>query len=450
MSGEFAIGLALGVALGALLMWLWRRGPDSVLRGRAASLQAQLSAHQKTSLANVELQRRVDLLDQEIQALAQTKDIEFRALQQRADAEKEGLTRAKDAQLLAAEQRLADLKKDHAEMRERFVALAQEVLEKKGQALKEQSKEQLEHLLNPLKTQLKEFRERVDTVHEASIKQNVSLKEQLIRLNEKSEQLSTEADNLTRALKGEAKTRGDWGEYLLESVLSASGLTDGREYELQSSQKDRDGNQFFLDAVVHLPDGKDVVIDSKLSLVHYERYANAASDDEAATALAAHVQAVRGHIKGLSDKSYEQLPELRSLDMVLMFNPLEAAHLAALKADEKLFMDAMARGIMVVSPSTLLLALRIIRHMWKHEDQTRNAQDIADRAGLLYDKFANFTESLLQIGVALDRAQGSLQTAKGRLTGRGGLVGQVEKLQKLGAKNKKSLASELLLESDEP
>ena len=262
--------------------------------------------------------------------------------------------------------------------------------------------------------------------------------------------MSRDAINLTRALKGDSKKRGNWGEVILERVLEDSGLRNGQEYETQGSFRDESGNLYKPDVVVHLPDNKDVIIDSKVSLNAYERYSSTEDDAERDQALKDHLNSIRNHISGLQDKNYADLLKVNSLDMVLMFVPIEPALMLALEHDENLFQDAFRSGIFLVSPSTLTLNLQIIHNMWRYEYQNRNAQEIAKRAGDLYDKFVGFVEALEDIGDKLNKAQSSYQTAHNRLSeGKGNLIKKAEDMRKLGLETSKKLPTELVNESQE-
>ena len=276
----------------------------------------------------------------------------------------------------------------------------------------------------------------------------MSLYHEIKNLKTLNEQMSQDAINLTRALKGESKTRGNWGEVVLERVLEESGLKNGREYETQETFRDENNKRYNPDVVVHLPDNKDVIIDSKVSLNAYEKYCSLEDEEGRKKALDEHLASIRAHVDGLQKKNYDRLLGVNSLDMVLMFVPIEPALMLAFEHDENLFRDAFRQRIYLVSPSTLTMNLQIIHNVWRNEYQNRNAQEIAKRAGAMYDKFVGFVEALEDVGNNLDRAQGSWHTAYKRLTeGRGNLVKRAEDIRKLGLQTDKALPEALVDES---
>jgi DNA recombination protein RmuC len=265
---------------------------------------------------------------------------------------------------------------------------------------------------------------------------------QLMELNQ---HLSEDAKNLTRALRGSSKAQGTWGEWILEKVLEASGLRRGEEYVVQSSHTREDGTRALPDVILHLPEGRSLVIDSKVSLLAYEEFAVTENESERAAAGKRHMESIRAHIKGLSGKNYQTLYSLNSLDFVLLFVPIEPAFMLAVASDRDLFMDAWNRNVLLVSPSTLLFVVRTVAHLWRQEAQSRNAQEIAKRGAELYDKFVGFVEDMNSLGNRLKQAQSHYDDAYGKLSvGRGNLVGQAQKLRQLGVKPSKSLAPALV------
>lgn len=423
--------LLLGAAFGAAVVFLW-------LKGRAESartvLQVQLAAREERigHLAG-ELaahQERLQLLQQQHQ------------VQHAAIARLE--TQLQEERRQSAE-KLAVLTEARGQLASEFQNLANKILDEKSRKFTDQNRSNIEQLLNPLREQLGDFRRKVEDVYEKESKDRMSLFHEINSLKSLNQQISSDAINLTNALKGQSKTQGAWGEVILERVLEESGLHKGREYETQGSFTADDGRRLRPDVIVHLPEGKDVVIDSKVSLTAYERYCSSSDELERQQALREHVASLRNHIKGLGEKRYEDLPGIRSLDFVLLFVPVEAAFITAVESDQSLFRDAFDRNIIVVSPTTLLATLRTVHNIWRYEYQNRNAIEIAEKAGGLYDQFVRFAESLADVGDKLDKAQAALQTARGRLTeGRGNLVVRAQQLQKLGAKAKKQLPAELL------
>ena len=291
-----------------------------------------------------------------------------------------------------------------------------------------------------MREQLGEFKQRIETVYDNENKDRVSLTEQIKLLRTETAQMNKEALNLTRALKGDKKTQGNWGEMILESVLERSGLRKGIEYDTQGAFRDEDNRLFKPDVIVHLPEEKDIIIDSKVSLIAYEQYCVAENDIERSQYLKQHTDAVRNHIKGLSAKDYSALKGIRSLDFVLLFMPIEAAFIAAFQADERLFTDAFEHNIVVVTPTTLLATLRTIENIWRYERQNENAKLIADKAGVVYDKIRGFVEDLDKLGKQLSTVQGTYEGVMNKLThGNGNLIRQANSFVELGIKVKKTL-----------
>ncbi|MCP4595602.1 MAG: DNA recombination protein RmuC [Neptuniibacter sp.] len=340
--------------------------------------------------------------------------------------------------------KLKELEQARGQLKQEFQNLANRIFDEKSKRFSETNKEDMGNLLTPLREQLGEFKRRVEDVYDKEAKDRRALHEQITNLKQLNQQMSEDAINLTNALKGESKTQGNWGEVVLERALEESGLRKGHEFELQFSAN-QDGKRYQPDAVIHLPDGKDIIVDSKASLTAYEKYCASEDPEEQLRYLREHLVSVRGHIKGLSDKAYQALDGVRSLDFVLLFVPIEGAFLLALEREPTLFKEAFDRNIMLVSPATLMVTLRTIHNIWRYEHQNQNAREIAHRGGELHDKFVGFIESMDDIGRNLDRTQQAFDTAHKRLvSGRGNLVNQVAMLQKLGANSKKKLNTDLL------
>lgn len=350
----------------------------------------------------------------------------------------------------AAEEKLKLLGEAKQQLSHEFQTLAQRIFDEKSERFTKQNRENIEGTLNPLREQLLEFRKRVEDVYDKESKDRTSLRAELGHLKELNQRMSTEALNLTRALKGDNKAQGNWGEVVLERVLEESGLRKGHEYETQVAMANAEGRRFQPDVVVHLPDAKDIVIDAKVSLIHYERYCNADTDVERETALKQHIASVRAHVDGLSLKQYENLPGVRSLDFVLIFIPIEAAFLAAFEHDPALFRAAYEKNIIVVSPTTLLATLRTVQTIWRYERQNANAELIARQAGSLHDQFARVLEALQDVGRHLDRSRSAYELTLDRFSrGKGNMVKRVADIAKLGAKTKRGLPPELLANSDD-
>ena len=331
---------------------------------------------------------------------------------------------------------------------ESFKALAGEIFESKQKTFKHQSEEQLSQLLKPLGERLKDFQNRVETAYSEESKERFSLRNELKHLRDLNARMSQEAINLTNALKGESKTQGTWGEIVLERVLEKSGLVKGREYEVQLSLKSDEGRRYQPDVVVHLPEGKDIIVDSKVSLTAYERFCSAEDEAEQMLQAAAHVQSLRQHVKQLGEKDYQNLMGVRSLDFVLMFVPIEAAFSMALQSDDGLFGDAFDQNIIIVTPSTLLVTLRTIQNIWRYEHQSANAQEIANKAGSLYDKLVGFVGDLELVGARLASAQNAYDDAHKKLSsGRGNLLRRAESMRALGVSASKKLPKHLIEEA---
>ena len=338
-----------------------------------------------------------------------------------------------------------ELEKLNEKFTKEFENLANKILDEKSTKFTTQNKENIEQILNPLQEKIKSFEKRVEDTHKDTIDRQSSLRQQIIGLKELNEQMSKETSNLTKALKGDAKMRGNWGELVLERVLEKSGLEKGSEYEVQQSVRTEEGKTYFPDVVVHLPGGNKMVIDSKVSLNAYERWVN--EEDEALQNqyLKAHVAALRKHISDLSAKNYHEFYSIESPDFVLLFVPIEPAFAAALNADSSVYTDAFEKNIVIVTPTTLLATLRTIDTMWQNEKQQKNALDIAKAAGSLYDKFVGLTDDLIKVGQQMDTVQKTYKMSMNKLSeGSGNLIGRVERLKKLGAKANKSVNEKLV------
>ena len=342
-------------------------------------------------------------------------------------------------------QKLELLKNAEEGMKLQFSKLANEIFEQKSKVHAEQNKLQLDTILKPFKEQVDGFGKKIEANYITETKERHLLKDQIVQLRSLNERLSDDANNLTKALKGENKTQGNWGELILEKILENSGLREGFEYETQGTYKGEEGKSYRPDVLIHLPDEKDIVVDSKVSLVAYERYMNAEDDESREKARKDHVLSVRSHIKGLSEKKYEELEGLRSLDFVLLFMPIESAYMLALEDDSSFFQETIKQNIMVVGPSTLLVTLRTIEYIWRNERQEQNAQEIAEKAANLYDKFVGFVEDMEKIGGQINKTQDSYEAAMKKLSlGTGNLIKRTEDMKKLGIKTKKSIEKKLL------
>jgi len=330
-----------------------------------------------------------------------------------------------------------------------FENLANKILEEKSSKFSEQNKENLKNILSPLQEKIQLFEKRVDDTHKESIVFHTNLHNQLRYLKEANEQISRETLNLTKALKGDAKMQGNWGELILERVLEKSGLEKDREYFVQKSFDTEDGTKVFPDVVINLPDGKKMIVDSKVSLVSYEKYVNEEDDDMKSNFLNLHIQSIKRHIEQLSEKNYHDLYQMESPDFVLMFIPIETAFSIAVNAELNLYNKAFEKNIVIVTPSTLLATLRTIDTMWANQKQQDNAIEIARQAGALYDKFEGFVSDLISVGKKIDDSKKEYSEAMNKLVdGNGNLISRVEKLKKMGAKAKKAIPDNLLKRAD--
>ena len=330
-----------------------------------------------------------------------------------------------------------------------FENLANKILEEKTVKFSEQNKENLKNILTPLQDKIQLFEKKVEDTHKESIDYHAALRQQILGLREMNEQMSKETLNLTKALKGDSKMQGNWGELILERVLEKSGLEKGREYEVQQSFVTEEGNRVFPDVVINLPDGKKMIVDSKVTLTAYERYINEEDEDNKAQHLKEHVMALKRHVDQLSEKNYQDLYQMESPDFVLLFIPIESAFALALNEDTSLYNKAFEKNIVIVTPSTLLATLRTIDSMWTNQKQQENALEIARQAGALYDKFEGFVTDLVKIGKKMDEAKVEYQGAMNKLVdGKGNLVNSVEKLKKMGAKAKKALPDNILTRAE--
>ncbi len=342
-----------------------------------------------------------------------------------------------------------ELEERQEQLRKDFELLANKILEEKSNKFTEQNKENIKNILNPLQEKIKNFEEKVDLTQKESISMHSALKEQLLGLKDLNQQMTKEATNLTRALKGDSKMQGNWGELVLERVLEKSGLEKDREYFVQQSFTLSDNSRVMPDVVLHLPDGKKMVIDSKVSLTDYERLVNA-DDDDKPQFLKAHVNSIRRHVEQLSAKNYQDLYDIESPDFVLMFIPIEPAFAVVVNEDNTIYNKAFEKNIVIVTPSTLLATLRTIDTMWNNEKQQRNAIEIARQAGALYDKFEGLVSDLTGVGKKIDAAKNDYSSAMNKLVeGRGNLITSVEKLKKMGAKAKKSLPEAIIKRAEE-
>jgi len=350
------------------------------------------------------------------------------------------------------EQRLSEQKEEIEHIQGKFYAefknLADQIFEEKSKKFTDQNKTSLEAMLKPLGEKISDFEKKVERNNQASLEWNSALREQIAGLRDLNLQITREAENLTKALKGESKTMGGWGEVILESILEKSGLQKGREYFVQERYTTDEGKRLQPDVVIKLPDDKNIIIDSKVTLVDYERYVN--QTDEKDTHLKKHIQSIRRHLKSLDTKTYQKLYQIDGLDFVLMFIPIEPAFSLAIQHEPALFNEAYDRNIVIVSPATLIATLRTIANIWKNEYQNRNALEIARQGGDLYDKFVGFAEDLKTVGKHIDVTQKVYVDAMKKLVdGKGNLVSRAQRIKELGANTTKLIDKKLLKQSEE-
>jgi len=343
------------------------------------------------------------------------------------------------------QEKYTDLLENQGQNEERFLHLANKVIEAKTTQFDTHHKAGIKEILEPLKDKIKTFEDKVDQSNKENIDRHASLRSQIFQLKELNEKITQEAANLTKALKGDNKTQGNWGELILESILDKSGLAKGREYSIQTSLKDHEGKVQRPDVILSLPDGKKMIIDSKVSLKAYESLVVADNNEEREIALTAHHRSVKNHIDGLSAKNYHDLYQIESPDFVLLFIPIDTAFSAAVAKDSNIYGYAFDKHIVIVTPATLLATLKTVDTLWKNDKQHRNALEIATEAGKMYDKLANLSEDLISIGNRLDQTKDAYQESMKKLVhGKGNLIGRAQKIKTLGAKANKSINEKLV------
>lgn len=401
--------------------------------------------HHLEALKNAEIERLVEhihLGEDNAREQLHAYSLLSQTLSATQQARTEAVTRLEVQQQEFAKKELALLESRQLFERE-FQLVANRLLDEKSERISQQNRAQVSEILTPLRDQLQEFRRKVDDVYDKEARDRVALHREISLLRDLNVRISQEAENLAKALKGDNKAQGNWGELVLERVLELSGLVKGREFDVQPSYRADSGQWLRPDVVVHLPDGKDVVIDSKVSLLHWDAYCNADTDGDAIEALRGHVQSLRGHIRNLSGKQYEGLSGVRSLDFVLLFVPVEAAFLKLMDVEPQLFAEAYSKGLMLVCPSTLLTTLRTIQNLWRYEYQNRNALKIADCAGGLHDQFVLVIDAVKELGDRLGKAGQSYDSLWKRMVeGKGNVMKRVSELETLGAKTRRKLGHE--------
>jgi DNA recombination protein RmuC len=421
------IALSIGFYIGKLLSKTQSNSEKSNLEGQLISQSHQL-AELKSSIQNLQIEKQKTQTEkEELAILLAKKENDFDNLLDRTKEQKEEINQLQE------------------KFSKEFENLANKILEEKTQKFTEQNKENLKNILSPLQDKILHFEKKVEDTHKESIDYHAALRQQIVSLSEMNAQMSKETINLTKALKGDSKMQGNWGELVLERVLEKSGLEKGREYEVQQVFTTEEGTRILPDVIINLPDGKKMVVDSKVSLTAYEKYVNEDDDVQQNIHLKDHVNSVKRHVEQLSDKRYQDIYQMESPDFVLLFIPIEPAFALALQEDLTLYNKAFEKNIVIVTPSTLLATLRTIDSMWTNQKQQENAIEIARQAGALYDKFEGFVSDLIKIGKKMDEAKVEYSSAMNKLTeGKGNLVTNVEKLKKMGAKAKKALPEAIL------
>ncbi|WP_372972993.1 DNA recombination protein RmuC [Marinobacter sp.] len=414
------------------------RSQASTLEQRSATLEAEKQSEHK---------RAESLIHERDELKARREDISVQLEAARVKLREQDVTIDKERKATA--EKLELLERNRDALKHEFENLANRIFEQKSEHFSKQTRTSLDSLLNPFRDQIQDFRKRVEDVYTTETKDRQALRSEIKSLQDLNRQITEEAANLTRALKGDKKIQGNWGELILERVLEKSGLRKGVEYDTQGSYRDGDGQLLRPDVVVHLPDQRNLIVDSKVSLLAYQQWVTEEGEVERESHLKAHVEAVRQHIRTLSEKDYSQLHGLHSPDFVLLFMPIEPAFVAAFQHDENLFAEAFEKKIIVVTPTTLLATLRTIENIWRYERQSQNARKIADRASAVYDKLRVFVEAMDKMGSQLQTVQTTYDGAMNTLTrGRGNLISQASKFVELGVRVKKELPRTITDQAD--
>lgn len=434
----FIVALAIGLFLGKQLFSANSKSEKASLEEKINGLISQINQQkEQTILERNQFEKQLFTSNQEKETIRSEK--EALAIQlSKKETDFENLWERNKEQKQEVEQLQEKFTKE-------FENLANKILEEKTTKFTEQNKENLKNILSPLQDKIQLFEKKVEDTHKESIDYHAALRQQIVGLREMNEQMSKETLNLTKALKGDSKMQGNWGELVLERVLEKSGLEKDREYFVQQSFVTEDGNRVFPDVIINLPDGKKMIVDSKVTLTAYERYINEEDDNLKTQFLKEHVISINRHVEQLGNKNYHDLYQMESPDFVLLFIPIESAFALALNEDTSLYNKAFEKNIVIVTPSTLLATLRTIDSMWTNQKQQENALEIARQAGALYDKFEGFVTDLVKVGKKMDEAKVEYQGAMNKLVdGKGNLITSVEKLKKMGAKAKKSLPENII------
>ncbi|MGM8363022.1 DNA recombination protein RmuC [Flavobacterium sp. ARAG 55.4] len=435
---SFIIALSIGIFIGKLLFSARFLSEKTSLEEKLISFNSQINQlREQLSNEKIQFEKQLAISNQEKETIRNEKDslaiqlskkeVDFDNLWERNKEQKD------------------EVEKLQEKFTKEFENLANKILDEKSNKFTEQNKENMKNILSPLQDKIQLFEKKVEDTHKESIDYHAALRQQILGLREMNLQMSKETLNLTKALKGDSKMQGNWGELVLERVLEKSGLEKGREYEVQQSFTSQDGNRVFPDVVINLPDGKKMIVDSKVSLTAYEKYINEEDDALKIIYLKEHVNSIKRHVEQLGNKSYQDLYQIESPDFVLLFIPIEPAFAIALNEDSAMYNKAFEKNIVIVTPATLLATLRTIDSMWTNQKQQENAFEIARQAGALYDKFEGFVADLIKIGKKIDETKTEYSGAMNKLVdGSGNLIVRVEKLKKMGAKAKKALPESIL------
>lgn len=440
-------GACIGFIFSFLLLKLKFKAQGEVAV-REKVMAEQLFTHQKFELEKVMSlfeDRNQSLLNERVEMLQQ-----IQLLRTECGIQSQQLARD-EADFSNLQEKLEVQKKEMEHLQQKFTTdfenIAAKILKQNTEDFSMSNQKSITEMLLPLKEKIQHFEKKVEDTYEKGLKDQTDLKAELKKLHDLNLKISDEANNLTKALKGDVKKQGNWGEVILERILERSGLTEGSEYKKQESVIAENGQRYQPDVVIQLPDQKHIVVDSKVSLVAYERLVNAESEKERSVFVRDHLFSVRNHIKMLSEKHYQHSPAFNSPDFVLLFIPIESSFSIAVQEDQELFTYAWDNKVVIVSPSTLLATLRTISSIWQQENQTRNSLEIARQSGALYDKFVAFIADMESMGRSLESARKTYDQAVNKLyVGSGNLVRRAEKIRKLGAKTTKELPTEMVSE----
>ena len=425
------IAIAVGIFIGTYLQKQKSTSIKQILEDREGQLLNQLEVQRKEILAEKQAKEDIRKIKEDYAIQLSKKEVDFENLLERNKEQKE------------------EVEKLQEKFSKEFQLLANKILEEKSKKFTDQNEINIKNILNPLQEKIKDFEKRVEDSNKESITRHSAMQQQLKNLQELNIQITKEASNLTKALKGDTKMQGNWGEVVLERVLEKSGLKKDSEYTVQNSFSTEDGKRVLPDVIIHLPGDKKMIVDSKVSLIAFERFVNEEDEAQKPIWIKEHVNSVKKHVDQLSAKSYHSLYEMESPDFVLLFIPLEPAFAVALQQEPQLYNLAFEKNIVIVTPSTLLATLRTIDSMWQNDRQHNNAIDIAKQAGRLYDQFKNLLDDLEKVGKQLNTVQNTYSNSMTKLTGRGNLLSRVENLKILGAKASKQIDQKWLKRSSE-